>query len=110
MSYSIRASELSPMGYDAGRSSHLSAPRDAHSGARERSAQSPGMRVARALSPCRSALSFGSAFFACAFGVAQSEVFVPVLDATLRMTGNLLGGLDPASLDFFVAALQRPLV
>lgn len=48
--------------------------------------------------------------FASVMWLAEAESALPLFASTLRMTANLLGGLDPASLDFFVGVAQRPFV
>ena len=74
-----------------------------------RADQPDGMRMAKALLPQRWLLALSALIFAGVTGAAEADSFLPMVGATLRMAGNLLGGLDPASLDFFVAVIQRPL-
>ena len=83
---------------------------DALDAALPRADQPDGMRMAKALSPQRWLLALSALIFVGVTGVAHADSFLPLLGATLRMAGNLLGGLDPASLDFFVAGLPRTLV
>ena len=75
-----------------------------------RADQPDGMRMAKAFSSQRWLLALSALIFAGVTGAAEADSFLPMIGATLRMAGNLLGGLDPASLDFFVAALPRALV
>ena len=58
----------------------------------------------------RRVLASAALLFAGVIWLVQAEAALPLLANALRMSANLLGGLDPASLDFFVAAVQRPLV